>query len=79
MTELHGTATMRNKPEVNFMENVFLYNVDDLQAIADDYMERRKQEIAQCEQIIRERAAGLLGNRENFPFAGQNQQAAGAS
>ena len=47
-------------PAVNFMENVFLYNVDDLQTIADDYLKQRKEEIARCEQIIREKAEGLF-------------------
>jgi glutamyl-tRNA reductase len=50
------------EPEVNFMENIYLYNIDDLQAIADDYLKQRRDEIALCEQIIRERAEGLLGN-----------------
>jgi glutamyl-tRNA reductase len=48
------------EPEVNFMENVFLYNIDDLQSIADDYLKQRRQEVARCEQIIREKAAALL-------------------
>jgi len=48
-------------PAVNFMENVFLYNVDDLQTIADDYLKQRKEEIARCEQIIRDKVEGLLG------------------
>jgi glutamyl-tRNA reductase len=48
-------------PEVNFMENVFLYNIDDLQTIADDYLKQRKEEIARCEEIIREKAEALLG------------------
>jgi glutamyl-tRNA reductase len=47
-------------PEVNFMENVFLYNIDDLQTIADDYLKQRKEEIVRCEEIIREKADGLL-------------------
>jgi len=47
-------------PEVNFMENVFLYNIDDLQTIADDYLKQRKEEIARCEEIIREKAEGLF-------------------
>ncbi len=47
------------EPEVSFLENVFLYNIDDLQAIADDYLQRRKEELARCEQIIREKARSL--------------------
>jgi glutamyl-tRNA reductase len=47
-------------PEVNFLENVYLYNVDDLQSIADDYLAQRKDEIARCEAIIAEKARALL-------------------
>ncbi|MGH7994086.1 MAG: glutamyl-tRNA reductase, partial [Limisphaerales bacterium] len=47
-------------PEVNFLENVYLYNIDDLQAIAGDYMKQRKDEIARCEQIITEKVKALL-------------------
>lgn len=53
-------------PAVNFMENVFLYNIDDLQLIADDYLKQRKEEVARCEQIIREKAQALL-QRPNVP------------
>src|SRR2546425_27038 len=48
-------------PEVHFMENVFLYNIDDLQSIADDYLKHRQKEIARCEEIIREKVESLLG------------------
>jgi glutamyl-tRNA reductase len=48
-------------PEVNLMANVFVYNIDDLQTIADDYLRQRKEEIVRCEQIIREKAEALLG------------------
>jgi glutamyl-tRNA reductase len=49
------------EPEVNFLDNVYLYNVDDLQAIADDYLKQRKDELARCHAIIREKAQALLG------------------
>lgn len=48
-------------PEVNLMTNVYLYNIDDLQAIADDYLKQRKEEIIRCEKIIREKVKSLLG------------------
>ncbi len=50
------------EPEVNFLENVYLYNVDDLQSIAADYLKQRKEEAARCECIIAEKVDALLGN-----------------
>jgi glutamyl-tRNA reductase len=52
------------EPEVNLMENVYLYNIDDLQMIADDYLKQRKEEIVRCEQIIRDRVRSLAEGRE---------------
>lgn len=51
------------EPEVNFLENVYLYNIDDLQAIADDYLRQRQEQTARCEEIIREKAESFLSGR----------------
>ncbi len=50
-------------PQVNLMPNVYLYNIDDLQTIADGYLKQRKEEIARCEKIISEKARSLSGLR----------------
>jgi glutamyl-tRNA reductase len=54
-------------PEVNFLENVYLYNIDDLQSIADDYLQQRREEIARCEQIIVEKIKLLLETKTFQP------------
>jgi glutamyl-tRNA reductase len=53
-------------PEVNFLESVYLYNIDDLQTLADNYLKMRQQEIARCESVIREKAAALLEATPSF-------------
>src|SRR5208282_3699629 len=50
-------------PAVNFLENVYLYNIDDLQSIAADYLKQRKEEIVRCEAIIAEKVKPLLEAR----------------
>ena len=47
-------------PAVNELDNVYLYNVDDLQSIASEYLKLRHEEVARCEQIIAEKVATLL-------------------
>jgi glutamyl-tRNA reductase len=47
-------------PAVSELDNVYLYNVDDLQSIADDYLNLRKEEVARCEKIIAEKVAALM-------------------
>ncbi|MGA4643668.1 glutamyl-tRNA reductase [Limisphaera sp. 4302-co] len=45
---------------VNELDDVYLYNVDDLQAIADDYVRQRQAEVARCESLIREKVRAFL-------------------
>jgi glutamyl-tRNA reductase len=45
---------------VSELDNVYLYNVDDLQSIATEYLNLRKEEVARCERIIGEKVAALL-------------------
>ena len=47
-------------PGVSELDNVYLYNVDDLQGIANEYLNLRQEEVARCEQIIAEKVAALL-------------------
>ena len=47
-------------PAVNKLDNVYLYNVDDLQMIANDYMKQRLEEVARCEKIIAEKVTALI-------------------
>jgi glutamyl-tRNA reductase len=54
-------------PEVNFLENVYLYNIDDLQSIADDYLKLRKEEITRCEEIIADKVKPLLETKNVQP------------
>ena len=56
-------------PDANLVENVYLYNVDDLQTIADDALALRKQEIARCEAIIAEHVLALIGLPAAAPHA----------
>ncbi len=60
-------------PEVNFLENVYLYNIDDLQTIADDYLKLRREEIARCEKIIAEKVKLLLGVQESADSADERR------
>ena len=63
------------EPEVNFLENVYLYNIDDLQAIADDYLRQRKDEIVRCEAIIREKARAVLSTGRPPDFSSGSRPA----
>ncbi|HYF36131.1 MAG TPA: hypothetical protein VD994_12630, partial [Prosthecobacter sp.] len=41
-------------PAVNNIEGVYLYDIDNLQAIADEGRKERERQLAICEQIIEE-------------------------
>jgi len=62
------------EPEVNLMPDVYLYNIDDLQSIADQSLKQRKEEIALCEEIIREKALLLLGHPDSRGQGGRQQR-----
>jgi glutamyl-tRNA reductase len=64
-------------PEVNLLENVYLYNIDDLQGLADNYLKQRQEEIAGCQALIRSRARELLGMRRPANFPEQQRPAFG--
>ena len=51
-------------PAVNQLQNVYLYNVDDLQSIAADYLKLRQEEVARCEKIIAEKVSALLATNQ---------------
>jgi glutamyl-tRNA reductase len=63
-------------PEVNMMENVYLYNIDDLQIIADDYLKQRKEEITRCEHIILEKVRGLVESARGTGIGGVEERVA---
>ena len=65
-------------PAVNLLPNVYLYNIDDLQMIADDYLRQRKEEAARCEKIIRDKVVALLGPSNHAAGGGSVRPAFGA-
>ena len=39
-------------PACNQIENVYVYNIDDLQTIASQYLNQRKADVTNCEKLI---------------------------
>lgn len=46
-------------PDVLLLEDVYLYNIDDLQSIAAEALRLRQEELGRCEAIIREKVQTL--------------------
>lgn len=63
-------------PTVLTLPGVYLYNVDDLQGIADQHVRRRHAEIARCHELIRERV-GSLFRHESVPEVASTAPLAG--
>ncbi len=57
-------------PDVSKLDHVYLYNVDDLKAIADEYLKLRHEELDRCNAIIAEKVAALL-EANKFAMAGR--------
>lgn len=55
------------EPEVNQVEGVYLYDIDSLQAIADQSLVARKGEIAICEEMIQRHVDEYLAWLQNQP------------
>jgi glutamyl-tRNA reductase len=55
-------------PAVAELANVFLYDIDDLEAVVRENTRNREQELAVCQHIIAKQAAALIG-RFNAPAA----------
>jgi glutamyl-tRNA reductase len=64
-------------PEVNLIPNVYLYNVDDLQGIANSYLDQRREEAVRCEKIIQDKVKALLGSGSFGESASQVRPAFG--
>ena len=58
--------------EVEQLNNVFLYNVDHLEAIVRENVRQREQELARCQAIIGERAAALMARFTPAPETNYN-------
>ena len=51
-------------PEIQFIDSVYLYNIDDLEAIVRENVRLRGKDLAMCEQIIGSHAEALMAKLE---------------
>ena len=54
-------------PDCNQLENVYVYNIDDLQSIAGQYLEQRKAELELCQRLITGKRNELLDSLKARP------------
>ena len=54
-------------PDCNQLENVYVYNIDDLQGIAGQYLEQRKAELELCKRLIAKKRNELLDSLQAHP------------
>ncbi|MGE5216074.1 MAG: glutamyl-tRNA reductase [Chloroflexota bacterium] len=56
--------------KINDLDNVYLYNIDDLKSVADDNLQERSNEAAKAEEIVQEEVRNFtrwLGSLEQVP------------
>jgi glutamyl-tRNA reductase len=51
-------------PEIECLENAYLYNIDDFQAIVTENERSRRKDLAICERIVRAQAESLMAKLE---------------
>jgi glutamyl-tRNA reductase len=54
-------------PDVQQLQNVYLYNVDHLEALVGENVRHREQELARCHQIVSERSTALMAKLTPAP------------
>jgi glutamyl-tRNA reductase len=53
--------------DVDQLENVYLYNVDHLDAIVRENVRQREQELSRCQAILQERTTALMARLTPAP------------
>jgi glutamyl-tRNA reductase len=57
-------------PKINDLDNVYLYNIDDLKGVADDNLQERANEAEKAEEIVRNEVESFvrwMGSLEQVP------------
>ncbi len=60
LLQSHISVPRNIDPEAHAVENVYLYNIDELNAIVGENVRNRERELALCNRIIDIRAAALV-------------------